>query len=167
MKEATPFDYGAGQVQADLALDPGLVYDLNITDYLNFLCGYGYNQKQLELFSDIPFSCPKTYNVVEDFNYPSITIPNLGPKDVVKVKRTVTNVGPPSTYTVEFKAPKGVKVSVEPSQLIFKEVGEKKSFQVVVEASGITKPKDYAFGEMWWTNGKNQVRSPIVVQYTV
>ncbi|KAF7816022.1 subtilisin-like protease SBT5.4 [Senna tora] len=161
LKRANPFAYGAGHVQPELAMNPGLVYDLTTTDYLNFLCGYGYTQTQLKVFSPRPFTCPKSYNVA-NFNYPSITV-TLGP-DPVKVTRTVTNVGPPSTYHVDFRVPKGLKAFVEPNYLRFKKVGEKKSFQVRVEATGMHKPANYSFGELWWSNGKNIVRSPIVVQ---
>ncbi|KAJ4959238.1 hypothetical protein NE237_026349 [Protea cynaroides] len=37
-KEATPFDYGAGNVEPISALDPSLVYDLAVEDYIGFLC---------------------------------------------------------------------------------------------------------------------------------
>ncbi|KAK7394579.1 hypothetical protein VNO78_15111 [Psophocarpus tetragonolobus] len=40
---ADPFTYGLGHVRPDLAVDPGLVYDLGLTDYLNFLCASGYD----------------------------------------------------------------------------------------------------------------------------
>lgn len=39
---ASPFDYGAGHVNPNNAIDPGLVYDTTIDDYLNFLCAWGY-----------------------------------------------------------------------------------------------------------------------------
>ena len=39
--EATAFHYGSGHVRPDLAADPGLVYELRVKDYLNFLCAHG------------------------------------------------------------------------------------------------------------------------------
>jgi hypothetical protein len=29
------------------AIDPGLIYDLTVVDYLNFLCASGYSQQQI------------------------------------------------------------------------------------------------------------------------
>lgn len=163
MKDATPFAYGAGHVQPDAAMDPGLVYDLTVDDYLTFLCGYGYNKTLIEQFTGKSFTCPKSINVL-DFNYPSITVASLARK-TVKVTRTVTNVGGPSKYFVDVKVPKGLNVFVEPSHLIFSKVGEKKSFQVLIQGTGLHRPATFSFAEMWWTNGKNTVRSPIVVHH--
>lgn len=163
-ENATPFAYGSGHVQPNLAIDPGLIYDLNIVDYLSLLCVYNKNYKQIEAIYKKPFICPESYNVV-DLNYPTITILNLGDK-IIKVSRTVTNVGPPSTYYVQAKAPDGVSVSIEPSYLSFKEVGEKKSFKVIVmkamENGDAT--MDYVFGELLWSNGKHRVMSTIAVK---
>ncbi|KAK4275253.1 hypothetical protein QN277_018369 [Acacia crassicarpa] len=164
LKDATSFAYGAGHVQPEAAMDPGLVYDLTINDYLNFLCGYGYNETLIQAFTGKPYTCPKSTNVL-DFNYPSITVPSLGTKSV-KVTRTVTNVGTvPSRYSVDIKVPKGLNVFVEPSRLRFIKVGEKKSFQVSIEGTGMHRPGPYSFAEIMWTNGKNTVRSPIVVYH--
>jgi hypothetical protein len=112
-----------------------------------------------------PFIFPKSYNVF-DFNYPTITILDLGAK-IVNVSRTVTNVGPPSIYNVQTKAPDGISILVEPSYLSFKEVGEKKSFKVIVMKTmdNVATTLDYVFGELLWTNGKHRVRSTIAVKF--
>ena len=101
---ATPFDYGAGHIQPNLAMDPGLVYDLHTVDYLNLFCASGYDQGLIRMFNNgKPYTCPMSYNMTE-FNYPSITLPNLGANPVT-FTRTVKNVGPPSTYFVGTQAP--------------------------------------------------------------
>jgi len=41
-KPATPFDFGAGHVDPVSALNPGLVYDLTVDDYLSFFCALNY-----------------------------------------------------------------------------------------------------------------------------
>lgn len=42
IKSATPFAYDAGHVHPNLAADPGLVYELTVNDYLNFLCAHAW-----------------------------------------------------------------------------------------------------------------------------
>ena len=163
-QEATPFAYGAGHIQPELAMDPGLVYDLNTDDYLNFLCAHGYNQTQITMFSGRPHTCRKSYNIL-DFNYPSITVPNLG-KHSVEVTRTVTNVGSPETYKVYVKAPYGVSVLVKPRSLKFNKVGDKKTFKVILKGTEAGKPTaSFVFGELWWSDGKHKVNSPLVVRH--
>ncbi|RVW49268.1 Cucumisin [Vitis vinifera] len=41
------FAYGAGQIDPIKAAHPGLIYDAGEADYVKFLCGQGYNTKQL------------------------------------------------------------------------------------------------------------------------
>ncbi|CAL1401291.1 unnamed protein product [Linum trigynum] len=44
---ATVFDMGSGHVDPSKALNPGLVYDIEPDDYISYLCGLGYNDKQV------------------------------------------------------------------------------------------------------------------------
>ncbi|XVF70955.1 hypothetical protein PTKIN_Ptkin11bG0204000 [Pterospermum kingtungense] len=162
-KRATPFDYGAGHVRPNQAMNPGLVYDLTIDDYLNFLCARGYNQGLISGFSDKPYACPKSYSLA-DFNYPSITVPNLSGSTTVT--RKVKNVGSPGTYKARVKSPAGVKVSVNPSTLTFIKIGEEKIFTVTFEPkSNIKQPANYTFGQLIWSDGQHYVRSPLVVNH--
>ncbi|GKV37407.1 hypothetical protein SLEP1_g45440 [Rubroshorea leprosula] len=124
---ATPFAYGAGEVTPNQAMDPGLVYDLTIDDYLNYLCGRGYNTSLLKRFTTKPFACPKSYSL-SDFNYPSISLSELSGE--VTVTRRAKNVGHPGTYFARIKSPTGVSVSVKPETLTFKKMGEEKKFVV-------------------------------------
>ncbi|CAJ2664206.1 unnamed protein product [Trifolium pratense] len=165
LKQATPFAYGSGHVRPNHATNPGLVYDLNITDHLNFLCGHGYNSAQLKPFYGKPYTCPKSFNLL-DFNYPTITIPDIKIGQSLTATRTVTNVGLPSEYRVLIEAPSELLVSVEPKRLIFKEKGEKKEFKVTLTLKQQSKHKtEYVFGKLTWTNGRHRVGSPIVVKY--
>ncbi|XP_072977292.1 subtilisin-like protease SBT5.3 [Typha angustifolia] len=160
--KATPFSYGSGHVQPNRAMDPGLIYDLNTDDYLNFLCALGYNSTQIATFSIEPYKCPAKPPKLEDFNYPSIAVPNLSGD--LSVTRTVRNVGIPSTYTVRVKQPTGVSVTVEPSSLKFDKMGEEKKFRITLKAKQRNSNRGYVFGMMTWSDGKHHVRSPIVVK---
>ena len=160
---ATPFAYGAGHIRPNHVADPGLVYDLNVTDYLNFLCARGYNNTQLKLFYRRPYTCPKSFNI-RDFNYPAIIIPDFKIGHSLNVTRTVTNVGFPSTYRVRVQEPPEFIISVEPRKLNFKQKGEKIEFKVTFTLRPQTKYiEDYVFGRLVWTDGKHSVETPIAI----
>ncbi|XP_059439030.1 subtilisin-like protease SBT5.4 [Corylus avellana] len=158
--KATPFNYGAGHMRPNRAMDPGLVYDLTAKDYLGFLCYLGYNQTTIELFSGAPYECPKATSLL-DFNYPSITVPKLSGS--VTVTRKLKNVGSPGTYSALVREPSGISVHVHPEILKFDQIGEEKSFSLTLEAKGHGVSKNYVFGGLTWSDGKHYVRSPIVV----
>ncbi|XP_058083441.1 subtilisin-like protease SBT5.3 [Magnolia sinica] len=163
LSKATPFSYGAGHVNPNRAVDPGLVYDLTIKDYLNFLCGaIGYNKTLFESFIGEPYSCNRKSLNLLNFNYPSITIPHLS--GLTTVSRTVKNVGHPSTYTARILAPPGISVSVKPMSLKFEKIGEEKTFEVSLRAKEGGVAGEYVFGKLIWSDGKHYVRSPVVVK---
>ncbi|KAF6142279.1 hypothetical protein GIB67_039986 [Kingdonia uniflora] len=160
--QATPFSYGAGHMWPNRAADPGLVYDLTPKDYLNFLCGIGYTEEQIQTFSKEPYKCPKKWSLL-DFNYPSISVPKLSGR--VHLTRTVKNVGGgPSKYHVLIHEPHGVSVSVKPKTLVFKKNGEEKKFKVTVKARHVGAASEYVFGSLTWSDEVHHVRSPIVVK---
>ncbi|XP_031377315.1 subtilisin-like protease SBT5.3 [Punica granatum] len=159
--KATPFSYGAGHMQPNKAMDPGLVYDLEIGDYLKFLCALGYNKTQISRFTDSPYKCPKRTSLL-DFNYPAITVPKLSRR--VTVTRTVKNVGPPGTYMAQVMSPDGVSISVKPSTLRFDKIGEHRTFSVTLKSRKVNAPKGYLFGELVWSDKTRSVRSPIAVR---
>ncbi|XAR68232.1 Tripeptidyl-peptidase II [Bertholletia excelsa] len=157
--KANPFNYGAGHVQPNRAMDPGLVYDLTVEDYLDFLCVLGYNETQLAQFSEGNYSCSEAISPV-NFNYPSITIPRVNGS--ITVSRTVKNVGSPGTYNVHIQNPIGISISVIPKSLKFDKIGEEKTFKVTLVVE--KKTGDYVFGQLTWSDGEHHVRSPIVVK---
>ncbi|TKY59961.1 Subtilisin protease SBT5.3 [Spatholobus suberectus] len=159
--QATPFSCGAGHVQPNRAMDPGLVYDTTINDYLNFLCALGYNETQISVFSQGPYQCRKKFSLL-NLNYPSITVPNLSGS--VTVTRTLKNVGSPATYIAHVRNPNGITVSVKPNILKFKNAGEEKSFKVTLKAKQGKASNNYVFGKLIWSDGDHYVISPIVVK---
>ncbi|KAH0990639.1 hypothetical protein GBA52_002122 [Prunus armeniaca] len=166
---ATPYDYGAGEVRTTGPLQPGLVYETDTIDYLNYLCYYGYNISQIKTIARTApkeFACPKDSNAdyISNINYPSIAISNFNGKETKNVSRRVTNVAGDgeTVFTATVDAPTGLSVTVIPDKLEFSKNNQKLSYQVVF-SSTTSSPKGDMFGSLTWTNGKNKVRSPFVV----
>jgi subtilisin family serine protease len=158
-KPSTPFDHGAGHVDPVSALNPGLVYDLTVDDYINFLCASKYTPSQINILAKKNFTCDssKKYSIF-DLNYPSFSVP-LAISSEVKHTRTLTNVGSAGTYKVSVTSESAVKVSIEPETLTFSKMYEKKSYTVTFTASGVL-PGQTSFGRIVWSDGKHSVGSP-------
>ncbi|KAL2926036.1 Subtilisin-like protease SBT5.4 [Bienertia sinuspersici] len=143
------------------AMDPGLVYDLTTSDYLNFLCDLGYNQTVINSF-DKGHKCTNTSSSsILNLNYPTITVPKLSGS--VTVTRTVKNVAGSGTYVARVHEPEGVKITVVPKVLKFEKVAEEKSYKVILTAKKGGLSQGYVFGDLVWTDGRHYVRSHIVV----
>ncbi|KAL5167137.1 Subtilisin-like protease SBT1.9 [Glycine soja] len=162
---ASPLAIGAGQIDPNKALDPGLVYDATPQDYVNLLCGLKYTQKQiLTITRSTSYNCAKPSF---DLNYPSfIAFYRNNTRSIVhKFRRTVTNVGDgAATYRAKVTQPKGSVVTVSPETLTFRYKNEKLSYDVVIKYSKYKK-KNISFGDLVWVEegGTHSVRSPIVV----
>ncbi|GJX22099.1 subtilisin-like protease SBT5.6, partial [Tanacetum coccineum] len=153
---ADPLQFGSGHFRPEKAADPGLVYDASYNDYLMFLCSH------VDINSNPTFKCPKTTPSMQNLNYPSFSFPKLTGK--VAVKRTVTNVGGKgSVYFASVEPPMGISVKVYPPILHFNQVGEKKDFELIVEAKERVEKGIYSFGWLTWSDGVHIVRSPIAV----
>ncbi|GLT43800.1 hypothetical protein SLA2020_177310 [Shorea laevis] len=159
------FSYGAGHINPANATNPGLVYDAGEIDYINFLCGQGYNSTQLKLVTGKDARCSKATNAtVWDLNYPSFTLSasDVGETTTKVFHRTVTNVGSAvSTYKAVVNAPKGLTIQVKPSTLSFTSLGEKKSF-VVTATVTVSESLSVISGSLTWDDGVHRVRSPVV-----
>ncbi|XP_065871979.1 cucumisin-like [Euphorbia lathyris] len=160
------FGYGSGHINPAKAADPGLVYDAGEADYVKFLCGEGYSNRQLKLITGDDKTCSEgTNGTVWDLNYPSFALSTKYKESITRIfHRTVTNVGSAgSSYKTIVKAPAGLQIQVQPAVLSFKNVGEKQSFVVTVKATMI---KPMISGSLVWDDGFHKVRSPIVAHIT-
>ncbi|XP_021273759.1 subtilisin-like protease SBT1.7 [Herrania umbratica] len=169
-KASTPFDHGAGHVDPVSALNPGLVYDLTVEDYLGFLCALNYTEFQIRSLARRNFSCDasKKYSVT-DLNYPSFSVNFDSITDgssLVKYTRTLTNVGSPGTYKASItQQTPGVKISIQPGTLSFSQANEKKSYTVTF--TGSSQPSNtFSFARLEWSDGKYTVGSPIAISWT-
>lgn len=162
-KLADPFDFGGGIVNPNGAASPGLVFDMNTTDYVQYLCAMDYGDYAISKLTGHPVSCSAAIKTsILDLNLPSITIPNL--QNSVSITRTVTNVGPPNAvYAAIVEPPAGVRVGVRPNVLNFNANIKKISFKVTVisihQLNG-----GYYFGNLIWTDGEHFIRIPISVR---
>lgn len=163
---ATPLAMGAGQVDPNRALDPGLVYDATSQDYVDLLCSMNFTKNQIfTITRSSNYTCSTSSF---DLNYPSFialyTNQTMGML-VKTFKRTVTNVGDSGvTYKAKVTAPSGATVTVSPETLVFGEMYEKHSYSLNIHYMGDNNGT-VTFGSIIWIedNGKHTVRSPIVV----
>ena len=169
---ADPFDFGAGHVDPNGSVDPGLTYDAGLLDYLAASCG-----TVTPLVSDD--DCDFVENGLglstsaADLNLPSIGIGALPGSQTVT--RTVTAVrgfkGPhgyygsnrPKHYHAVVESPEGFDVQVSPSSLYLRN-GETASYEVTI--TNQTAPvEEWRFGSLTWVSDKERnVRSPIAVR---
>ncbi|XP_051196499.1 subtilisin-like protease SBT3.8 [Lolium perenne] len=154
-KLADPFDFGGGHINPDRAVDPGLVYDVDVKEYNKF-----FNCTIIGLLD----GC-ESYQL--NLNLPSIDVPNL--KNQVTVWRTITNVGPAeATYRADLEAPSGVVVSVEPSTINFIAGGNR---SITFRLTFTTKQRvqgGYTFGSLTWSDqNAHSVRIPIAVRTVI
>ncbi|XP_034711893.1 cucumisin-like [Vitis riparia] len=163
--EDAEFAYGSGHINPLKAVDPGLVFDASEADYVDFLCKQGYNTTHLRMITGDSSVCPSNEpGKAWDLNYPSFGLSLLDGEPVqASYLRTVTNVGSPnSTYHSNITMPPSFAVLVEPPVLTFSEVGEKKSFKVIITGSPIVQVPVIS-GAIEWTDGNHVVRTPIAV----
>ncbi|CAN7025059.1 unnamed protein product [Brassica oleracea var. botrytis] len=166
VKPSMPFGHGAGHVSPTTAVNPGLIYDLTTVDYLGFLCALKYNSSLIRIISRGNYACDpsKTYSVA-DLNYPSFAV-NVDGSDTYKYTRTVTNVGGAGSYSVKVTSETtALKISVEPAVLNFKEVNEKKSYEVTFTVDSSKPSGSNSFGTIEWSDGKHVVASPVAISW--
>ena len=147
------FRQGAGHVAPNKAMDPGLVFDSNIVDWIGFLCG-----TQLP----VSYCAANGIPVVEpsNFNTPSIAISALGGSRTIT--RTVTNVGARGSYNVSVTGLAGFNVTVTPASFTLNP-GQKQTLTIKIVRTTATL-NTYTGGYLTWSDGKHNVRIPAVVQ---
>ncbi|KAI5009044.1 hypothetical protein ZWY2020_010092 [Hordeum vulgare] len=160
--KASAYDRGAGHVNPAKAADPGLVYDLGMTDYAGYICWLFGDEGLVTIVRKSSLSCAKLPKVKDvQLNYPTLTVSLTSMP--FTVTRTVTNVGPAdSTYAAKVDSPSSMTVHVSPETLVFSKVGEKRTFNVTVICQGVGASEMFVEGSLSWVSKKHVVRSPIV-----
>jgi subtilisin family serine protease len=170
-KASTPFARGAGHVDPNGALDPGLVYDARADDYVSFLCALRYTAEQIGIFTrdgSVTNCSARTGSTAGDLNYPAFSVVFDSGKGSVTQRRVVRNVGSSfvATYNASVTSPAGVRVTVEPPVLRFDRGRSRKRYAVTFEQLPAAKVKDkYSFGSIAWSDGSHTVTIPVAVTW--
>lgn len=159
------FATGSGHVNPSRANDPGLVYDIQPKDYIPYLCGLNYTDREVGFFLQRRVNCLEESSIPEaQLNYPSFALTFTNQTNSQMYTRTVTNVGDPnSSYNVEIVSPPGIDVQVEPTRLDFSELNQKMQYQVTFKRLASASENAVVQGFIKWTSPKYSVRSPIAV----
>lgn len=132
---------GAGHVDADELLAPGLVLESRGSTYRRFLDG--------ELAG-------------RDLNAPSVVVSDLVGE--VTVTRRVTNVGgAPGTYAARVRGVDGYDVTVRPRTVTLSP-GETRRLRVTVRATAQASVRQHATGAIELTGLRHRVRLPVVLK---
>lgn len=152
-----PWAQGAGHINPNMAIDPGLVYDAGKPDYVQYMCKV--NKAQVTPASDCTTfgTLDETYNL----NLPSITVAAV--LGVANVRRSVTNVGSATaTYTATSSVP-GFATVVTPPTLTLAP-GATGSFTVQLTPAGAA-ANTWQFGSLNWADGTHLVRIPLSARF--
>ena len=170
---STPFVRGAGHVDPNRAVDPGLVYDAGADDYFSFLCALGYTAEQIAVFKtrdDPAVDCSARTASAGDHNYPAFSAVFNSTDGEVTQRRVVRNVGSnvEATYTPSVRVPAGVRVMVKPRKLRFSATQKTQQYEITFIARGAgCAAEKYTFGSIAWSGGEHKVTSPIAITWPV
>ena len=143
-----PFQGGAGHIDSTRVLDPGLVYNSGIKDWLGFLNGQG-----------VDTGAPQAGTIAaRDLNLPSIALGGLVGE--VQVKRQLTALVP-GMYQPEVNLP-GFNVQVEPKSLNFAKAGQTREATLTIRNVSAPVGK-FSTGSLTW-KGPSTVSSPIAIR---
>eukprot|EP00253_Pinus_taeda_P011833 PITA_11833 len=179
-RAADIFATGAGHINPGRAADPGLIYDIDVQDYLGFLCTLQYTDSQIRVIANKKVKCSNFRNYTGTLNYPSLTanfnLHEVGHGHHVTSKRWVTNVGTArSIYLARVIEPTGVTVKVQPTKLEFTELNQKLAYTVtfINNSKNETLMPPFSSGSVTWVHQGNnhgsiryRVRSPIAVTWS-
>ena len=144
--------YGAGHMNPNGSVNPGLVYDASASDYGRFLCGLGLT----------PPAGSGTCAFLGSIQPWNLNLASLTAADVpgaLTLTRKVKNVtGATATFVSSSSLP-GWNVVVTPASLTLAP-GAEASFTVALTRTSAAVGA-WTFGDLTWTDGIRQVRSPL------
>ncbi|CAO2146112.1 unnamed protein product [Urochloa humidicola] len=167
---ATPFVRGAGHVDPNRAMDPGLVYDAGTDDYISFLCSMGYTAEQIAILTrdgSVTNCSTRPGSMGDHSNYPAFSLVLRSGDGAVTQRRVVRNVGSnaSATYKANITSPAGVRVTVQPSTLKFSTLQKTQGYVITFTPQQQSMTDKYTFGSIVWSDGKHKVLSPIAITW--
>ena len=152
--DKSPFSQGAGFVTPRQFFDPGLVFDSDFDDWTAYLAGQDVTYPDGTPISDVKRKASNT-------NTPSIALNDFAGRE--SVTRTVTNVDDTaSTYSVQTRGLKGVKVTASPSSFTIAP-GATQRVRLRFERTKAAMGR-YATGNVVFADGSHRVRIPAVAK---
>ncbi len=172
--QADPYDFGSGHAEPVSALDPGLLFDTNIGDYLAFLCG----QDKAAFVEARGTTCAELEEMghsqdASQLNLPSIAIAEL--LDAETIFRTVSNAtNSASSYTATIETPEGFEISIATfdangneteSTALEVEASGNASFSLTFTKTDLSESDVWKFGAITWTDtAGHSVRLPLAIK---
>ena len=156
---ADPFDFGAGHIVPNDALNPGLAYDTTDDEYDAVACGIDSPAVDAARCAELA-GAGMSFSAA-DMNQPSIAVASLIAERTIT--RRVTNVSDaPGTYVANVDAPPGVTALASPNSL---SIGPGQSATFDLTLRYMNGPLDlWRFGSLSWVSDEHVVRSPIAVR---
>lgn len=167
---ADAFDFGAGHVVPNDAINPGLVYDAGWPDYAGFICDKPDEASFVP--SEFGYTCQQLANAGylggADYNQPSVTISELG--NARNIFRSVINVtGAEATFNATLVAPSGSNVelyvyngsSFAPATSMTLAAGATGTYAMVITPTENAELDVWQFGSLSWSDGAHTSRIPL------
>jgi len=160
LRDANPFEFGAGHIVPNGAVDPGLVYDVSDDEYDAFACGVDSPAVTAERCNELA-AAGFSFDAA-DMNQPAISVSDL--INTRTVQRRVTNVSENAgVYVANIVAPQNINVTAVPSSLSLGP-GESATFDVSMTFLGGGPLDLWRFGSLTWSGEDHDVYSPIAVK---
>lgn len=152
-----------GHVNPSTAINRGFIYDIDPKDYIPYLCGLNYTNREVGVLLKRKVNCAMELRMPEaQLNYPSFSIIFGSP--LQRYTRTVTNVGEAnSTYNFKVSPPAGLNLTIKPSTLSFPEANQKLTYEVTFTLVASPAKSTLSQGSLSWTSAKFSARGPIIV----
>lgn len=132
-------------------------------DYVKFLCSVS-SLTPADIKTATGQSCPPNPGLPTDLNLPSITVGTL--KKSLTVPRTVTNVGPPQTFTAIITKPTDVNVVVAPAMFTIAANATQKLTVTLTALKSAVYVNQTSFGRIYLTGSLgHRVQVPVTVTY--